>query len=88
MSDLTRYRIVTGTPVPPAARLLYSYLLDRANSRTGIVLLSVRQLAEEVGLPPSVVRRNLYRMQQHGFIRITARYSEKGFRLTNQITLL
>lgn len=86
MNDLTRYKLVAGAKVPPAAKLLYSYLMDRAGGRQGSVLLSSKKLALEVGLSPSAVRRNLHRLQRIGLIRITARYSEEGIRLTNQIT--
>lgn len=88
MNDLARYRLLAGAAVPPAAKLLYSYLLDRAGGRNGVVLLSARRLAAEVGLSSSAVRRNLHRLQQSGLIQLTARYSEEGIRLTNQITLL
>lgn len=86
MNDLARYRLMAGVSVPPAAKLLYSYLLDRAGGRNGTVLLSSRRLAAEVGLSTSAVRRNLHRLQQNGLIRLTPQYSEEGIRLTNQIT--
>ncbi|MCU6711499.1 helix-turn-helix domain-containing protein [Paenibacillus sp. J5C_2022] len=88
MNDLTRYRLLAEVAVPPAAKLLYSYLLDRAGGRNGVVQLSSRRLAAEVGLSPSAVRRNLHRLLQNGLIQLTARYSVEGIRLTNQITLL
>lgn len=88
MNDLTRYRVLAAITVPPAAKLLYSYLLDRAGGRSGSVRLSARRLSAEVGLSPSAVHRNLYRLQQNGLIRLTPRYSEEGIRLTNQITFV
>lgn len=88
MNDLTRYRLLAEVSVPPAAKLLYSYLLDRAGGRNGFVVLSSRRLATEVGLSASAVRRSLHRLQQHGLIQLTARYSEEGIRLTNQITFV
>ncbi|OZQ68856.1 hypothetical protein CA600_05390 [Paenibacillus sp. VTT E-133280] len=88
MNDLARYRLLAEVSIPPAAKLLYSYLLDRAGGRNGTVLLSSRRLAAEVGLSSSAVRRNLHRLQEDGFIRITARYSEEGIQLTNQITFV
>ncbi|MCP3774612.1 helix-turn-helix domain-containing protein [Paenibacillus sp. MZ04-78.2] len=88
MNDLARYRLLTGASIPPAAKLLYSYLLDRAGGRNGALLLSSRRLASEVGLSTSAVRRNLHRLQQNGLIRLTPRYSEEGIRLTNQITFV
>lgn len=87
MNDLARYRLLVGASVPPAAKLIYSYLLDRAGGRNKTVILSVTRLAAEVGLSPSAVRRNLQRLQVKGFIRLTARYSDEGIRLANQITL-
>ncbi|WP_079913960.1 helix-turn-helix domain-containing protein [Paenibacillus sp. 32352] len=86
MNDLTRYQLLAKAKVSPAAKLLYSYLMDRAGGRHGCVLLSVKKLAFEVGLSPSTVRRNLHLLQRIGLLRITARYSEEGIRLTNQIT--
>ncbi|MEK4508897.1 helix-turn-helix domain-containing protein [Paenibacillus sp. FSL K6-2524] len=74
--------------VPPTAKLLYCYLLDRAGGRNGTVLLSSRRLAAEVGFSSSAVRRNLHRLQQNGLIRLSPRYSEEGIRLTNQITFI
>lgn len=86
MNDLMRYKLLAKAKVSPAAKLLYSYLMDRAGGRHGCVLLSVKKLALEVGLSPSTVRRNLHLLQRIGLLRITARYSEEGIRLTNQIT--
>src|SRR5690606_13757383 len=80
------YRLLTGASIPPAAKLLYSYLLDRAGGRNGAVLLSSTRLASAVGLSTSAVRRNLHRLQQHGLIRLTPRYSEEGIRLTDRMT--
>lgn len=88
MNDFARYRLLAEVAIPPAAKLLYSYLLDRTGGRNGVVQLSSRRLAAEVGLSPSAVRRNLHRLQQNGLIYLTARYSEEGIRLTNQITFL
>ena len=88
MNDLALYRLLAGVAVPPAAKLLYNYLLDRVGRRNGVVLLSARRLAAEVGLSSSAVRRNLHWLQQNGLIQLTARYSEEGIRLTNQIMLL
>lgn len=88
MNDLARYRLMADVSVPPAAKLLYSYLLDRAGGRNGTVLLSSRRLAAEVGLSASAVRHNLHWLQQNGLIRLTPRYSVEGIRLTNQITFI
>ncbi|WP_141335992.1 helix-turn-helix domain-containing protein [Paenibacillus sp. tmac-D7] len=88
MNDLMRYKMLAEALVPPAAKLLYSYLMDRAGGRHGSVVLSGQKLALEVGLSPSTVRRNLHRLQHIGLIRIMARYSEEGIRLANQITFL
>ncbi|MCD1261345.1 helix-turn-helix domain-containing protein [Paenibacillus athensensis] len=88
MSDLARYRLLAGVTISPAAKLLYSYLLDRAGGLNGTVLLSTTRLAKEIGLSPSAVRRNLHRLQRVELIRISARYSEEGIRLTNQITFV
>lgn len=88
MSDLTRYKLLARAKVSPAAKLLYSYLMDYTGGRQGSVLLSNKKLALEVGVSPSTVRRNLHLLQHIGLLRITARYSEEGIRLTNQITLL
>ncbi|CAM3465122.1 helix-turn-helix domain-containing protein [Marinicrinis lubricantis] len=88
MNDLARYKLLAKAKVPPAAKLLYNYLMDRAGGRHSCVLLSGKKLALEMGVSPSTVRRNLYRLQRIGLLRITARYSEEGIRLTNQITLL
>ncbi|WFB59587.1 helix-turn-helix domain-containing protein [Paenibacillus sp. BR1-192] len=88
MNDLTRYRLLAEAALPPAAKLLYSYLLDLAGGRNGTVWLSSRRLASEVGLSTSAIRRNLYRLEQSGLIHRTSRYSEEGIRLTNKITLL
>ncbi|MCD9023483.1 helix-turn-helix domain-containing protein [Cohnella silvisoli] len=88
MNDLARYRLLAEVSVSPAAKLVYSYLLDRAGGRNGFVVLSSRRLAAEVGLSASAVRRNLHRLEQHGLIKLTARYSEEGIRLTNQITFV
>lgn len=63
MNDLTRYRLLAGAALPPSAKLLYSYLLDLAGGRNGIVWLSSRRLAVEVGLSSSAVRRNMHHLE-------------------------
>ncbi|UQZ86418.1 hypothetical protein SK3146_05711 [Paenibacillus konkukensis] len=88
MNDLTRYRLLAEAALPPAAKLLYSYLLDFAGGRGGTVWLSSRRLAAEVGLSTSAIRRNLHRLEKNELIQLTSRYSEEGIRLTNKITLL
>lgn len=88
MNDLTRYRLLAGAGLSPAAKLLYSYPLDLAGGRNGTVWLSSRRLAAEVGLSSSAVRRNLHRLEQFGLIRLSSRYSAEGVRLTNKITML
>ncbi|MFC4770062.1 hypothetical protein [Effusibacillus consociatus] len=40
MNDLMRYKLLAEALVPHAAKLLYSYLMDRAGGRHGCVLLS------------------------------------------------
>ena len=65
MNDLARYKLLAKAKVPPAAKLLYSYLMDRAGGRLGCVLLSGKKLALEVGLSPSTVRRNLHRLHTY-----------------------
>lgn len=44
MNDLTRYKLLAEAKVSPAAKLLYSYLMDRAGGRHGSVVV-VRQKA-------------------------------------------
>ncbi|WP_214625755.1 helix-turn-helix domain-containing protein [Paenibacillus agaridevorans] len=87
MNDLTRYRLLADTDLSPAAKLLYSYLLDLAGGQSSTVWLSSRRLAAEVGLSTSAIRRNLHRLEQNELIQLTSRYSEEGIRLTNKITI-
>lgn len=51
MNDLTRYKLLAGAKVPPAAKLLYIYLMDRAGGRHGSILLSGKKLALEAAFP-------------------------------------
>lgn len=88
MNDLARYKLVAGVAIPPIAKLLYSYLLDRTGGRHKSICLSSTGMAEDMGFAPSTIRRNLHRLQSKGMIRIKARYSEEGIQLANQITVL
>ncbi|GAB7056430.1 MULTISPECIES: helix-turn-helix domain-containing protein [Paenibacillus] len=88
MNDLARYKLIAAAAVPPAAKLLYGYLLDSTGGRHKSVYLSSTKMAIDVGFSPSTVRRNLHRLQSKGLIRIIARYSEEGIQLANQITIL
>lgn len=87
MNDLTRYKLFAGVSVPPTAKLLYGYLLDRAGGRHGSVCLSSKKIARDVGLSPSTVRRNLHCLKSQKLIQIKARYGEEGIQLANQITI-
>lgn len=88
MNDLTRYKLVAEAAVPPAAKLLYGYLLDRAGGRHGSVCLSSTKMAMDLGFCRSTVRRNLHRLQGKSLIQLKARFSEEGIRLSNQITIM
>jgi response regulator of citrate/malate metabolism len=85
MNDLTRYKLVAGLHVPPAAKLIYFYLLDRSNERS--MTISVKQLGKNVGLSRSATRKNLHRLKRMDMIDIAPRFSEDGGRLSNRYRL-
>lgn len=87
MKDLTRYRLCAGIPAPPAAKLLYCYLLDISDDKSGVVK-SVKHIAKGVGLSRSATGRNLHRLKRLGLIKISPRYTEDGGRLANQYILM
>ncbi len=84
MNDLTRYRLCAGLPAPASAKLLYCYLLDMAGGRHNSVVISVKSLAQSVGLSRSATSRNLNRLRRLDMIGIVPWYSEDGGRLSNQ----
>ena len=85
MSDLTRYKLCAGLPVPPAAKLIYFYLLDRSNGRS--IAISTKQLGKNIGLSRSAARKNLHRLKHLDMIDIAPRFSDDGGRLSNQYKL-
>ncbi|TEB17085.1 hypothetical protein Psfp_00819 [Pelotomaculum sp. FP] len=87
MNDLTRYRLCAGLHAPASAKLLYCYLLDMAGGRHHSVVISIKNLAQSVGLSRSATSRNLNRLRRVDMISIVPRYSEDGGRLSNQYTL-
>jgi len=87
MNDLTRYRLCAGLRVPAAAKLLYCYLLDISGGRHNSVVISVKNLANSVGLSRSAISRNLNRLKRLDMIVIAPRYSEDGGRLSSRYTL-
>ena len=82
MNDLTRYKLCAGLNVPPAAKLIYCYLLDKTNGRS--IAISVKQLGKNIGLSHSATRRNLHRLKRMGMIDIAPRLSDDGGRLSNR----
>ena len=87
MNDLTRFRLCVKHNIPPAAKLLYCYLLDLAGGRHNRVAVSVGKLAKCVGLSRSATNRNLNRLKRLGMISFVPRYFEDGGRLPNQYLL-
>lgn len=85
MNDLTRYKLCAALPVPPAAKLIYFYLLDRSNGRS--VAISVKQLGKNIGLSRSATRKNLHRLKRMDMLGIAPRYSDDGCRLSNRYNL-
>jgi predicted transcriptional regulator len=87
MNDLSKYRLSAGLPVPPAAKLLYCYLLELSGGHHHSAAISVKTLAGDMGFSRSTASRNLHRLNNLGRIGITPRYTEDGGRLSNQYTL-
>ena len=87
MNDLARYRLCARIAAPPAAKLLYCYLLDISDDK-GTVIRSVRNIANGVGLSRSAAGRNLHRLKRLGLLEISPRHTEDGGRLANKYTLV
>ena len=87
MNDLTRYKLCADFHAPAAAKLLYCYLLDMSGGRHNSVVISVKNLAKDMGLSRSATSRNLHRLEHLDMIGIVPRYTEDGGRLSNQYTL-
>mgnify|MGYP000898252815 CR=1 FL=1 len=84
MNDLARYRLCANLQAPASAKLLYCYLLDMAGGRHHSAVISIKSLAQSVGLSRSATSRNLNRLRRLDMIGIVPRYSEDGGRLSNQ----
>lgn len=87
MNDLTRYKLCAGMTAPPAAKLLYCYLLDISDDKS-VVVKSVRNIAKGVGLSRSATGRNLHRLNRLSLLEIAPRHTEDGGRLANKYTLV
>lgn len=85
MRDLTKYRLCAGLPAPPAAKLIYCYLVESVDHSS--VILPVKRLAKAVGLSRAATARNLHRLERLNLISIRPRYSEDGGRLANRYEL-
>ncbi len=85
MNHLTRYKLCAGLPVPPAAKLIYFYLLDSSIGNS--IAISVKQLGKNIGLSPSATRKNLHRLKRMDLLDIAHRFSDDGGRLSNRYKL-
>ncbi len=85
MNDLTRYKLCAGLAIPPAAKLIYFYLMDRSNGHS--IAISVKQLGKNIGLSHSATRKNLYRLKRLDMLDIAPRFSDGGGRLSNRYKL-
>lgn len=85
MNDLARYKLCAGLTVPPAAKLIYFYLLDKSNGHS--IAISVKQLGKNIGLSYSATRKNLHRLKRMDIIDIAPRFSDDGGRLSNRYRL-
>lgn len=86
MNDLTRYKLCAGIPVPPAAKLIYFYLLDKSSEHS--IAISVKQLGKNIGLSHSATRKNLHRLKRMDMLDIAPRFSDDGGRLSNRYKLI
>ena len=87
MSNLANYKLCSGAPLTPAAKLLYVYLSDITERRNSVTI-SVKKLASGIGISRSAVRRSLHRLERLGMIGIMPRYTADGGRLSNKYTLM
>ena len=85
MDDLTRYKLCAGLAVPPAAKLIYFYLLDRSNGDS--IAISAKQLGKNIGISHSATKKNLHRLKRLDMIDIAPRFSDDGGRLSNRYRL-
>lgn len=85
MNDLTRYKLCAGLTVPPAAKLIFCYLLDKSNGRS--IAISTKQLGKNIGLSRSATRKNLQHLKRLDMLDIAPRFSDDGGRLSNRYRL-
>ena len=85
MRDMTKYRLCAGLPAPPAAKLIYCYLVEYGDH--GSMILPVKRLAKAVGLSRTATARNLHRLERLNLLAIRPRYAEDGGRLANRYLL-
>jgi hypothetical protein len=87
MDDMNQYGFCHEMHAPPAAKLLYCYLLALAGGKYHSTALPVRKLASALGLSRSATRNNLHRLERLDRLGIMPRYSEDGGRISNQYTV-
>ncbi len=83
MNNLVRYKLCAGLKVPPAAKLLYCYILDISKDNYSLTI-SVKNLSKGLGISRSAVSRNLHRLARMSMIGIVPRYTDDGGRLSNK----
>lgn len=83
VNDRAIYKLCASIKTTPAAKLLYSYLLNLTNDNS-TVIMSIRNLANGVGLSRNAIKNNLLRLERLELIRIIPRHGEDGGQLANK----
>jgi len=87
MNRLSRYKYLRSLGTTVSGKLLYLILSDISDAE-GTVIITQRRLSEATGLCRQTVSRNLRRLRDGGYIRISPRYHEDGGRAANEYYVL
>jgi DNA-binding MarR family transcriptional regulator len=83
---LSKFRACGELKVNSTGKLLYLVLEEIADSG-GEVVIPQKQIGGAIGISKGAVGRNLRKLKDGGYIRITAQYHSDGGRTANKYTI-
>jgi DNA-binding MarR family transcriptional regulator len=83
MNNMTKYRLCGEIDTTVSGKLLYLILLDITDADNAVIIPQ-RRISEITGLTKGTISRNLLKLQNRGYISITAQYHSDGGRAANK----
>jgi len=83
MNRLAKYKLCGNVKSTISAKLLYLVLTELSDEQ-GNITVSQRKISETLGISKGTVQKNLKRLRNAGFVRVTPQWNPDGGQTVNK----